>query len=64
MAGGEGTRTGIVRAGGRLSDPGFSRYHDPRSTLPIAHIRAAVEEFCRTGTGARPECVHWVHGEQ
>ncbi|MET7749740.1 Imm1 family immunity protein [Micromonospora sp. NPDC005367] len=34
-----------------------------RSVLPLAQVRAAVEEFCRTGTGDRPECIRWVRGE-
>ncbi|MER7735969.1 Imm1 family immunity protein [Streptomyces erythrochromogenes] len=33
------------------------------STLPLAQIRAALEEFCRKGTGGRPECISWVKGE-
>ncbi|MEQ4721484.1 Imm1 family immunity protein [Nonomuraea sp. B19D2] len=46
-----------------FSDPGFPRYHYPRSTLPVAQIRAALEEFCRTGTGQRPECIDWTPGD-
>ena len=42
------------------SDPWDPDFHDPRSTLPLASVRAAVEEFCRTGTGDRPECIDWV----
>jgi hypothetical protein len=45
-----------------VSDPGLPLFHDPHSTLPVPRVRAAVEEFCRTGTGDRPECVHWVPG--
>lgn len=46
-----------------VSDPCVPYFYHPRSTLPAAQIRAAVEEFCRTGTGERPERVHWVRGE-
>jgi Immunity protein Imm1 len=45
-----------------VSDPGVPYFYHPRSTLPVTLIRAALEEFCHTGTGDRPECVHWVHG--
>jgi Immunity protein Imm1 len=44
-----------------VSDPG-ARFHDPRSCLPVSGVRAAVEEFCRMGTGNRPECICWVRG--
>ncbi|MGW2647851.1 Imm1 family immunity protein [Streptomyces sp. NPDC001393] len=46
-----------------LSDPGSPLCYDPRSTLPVTQVRAALEEFCRTGTGDRPECINWVRGE-
>ena len=46
-----------------VSDPGAPRFHDPRSVLPLAQVREAVEEFCRTGTGMRPESVRWVRGQ-
>ncbi|MGW0086117.1 Imm1 family immunity protein [Streptomyces sp. NPDC003393] len=45
-----------------VSDPGYPLFHDPASTLPIARVRAAVEEFVRIDTGERPECVGWVSG--
>lgn len=45
-----------------VSDPGHPLFHDPSSALPLARVRAAVEEFCRVGTGDRPECVDWVPG--
>ncbi|GAA4978550.1 hypothetical protein GCM10025331_86920 [Actinoplanes utahensis] len=34
----------------------------PSVVLPVAEIRAAVEEYCRAGTGERPGSVSWVHG--
>lgn len=40
-----------------VSDPCYPLFHDPSSALPIPRIRAALEEFCRAGTGERPECV-------
>ena len=46
-----------------LADPGAPLHHDPRSTLPLAEIRAALEEFCRAGTGDRPGSIRWVRGE-
>jgi hypothetical protein len=46
-----------------LSDPGSPLCYDRGSTLPISCIREALEEFCRTATGDRPECINWVHGE-
>ncbi|MFF2040427.1 Imm1 family immunity protein [Kitasatospora sp. NPDC058170] len=46
-----------------VSDAYTGRRHDPASTLPIHRIRTAVEEYRRTGTGARPECIDWVTGE-
>jgi hypothetical protein len=46
-----------------IADPGLPRYHHPRSTLPVERVRAAVEEFCRDGTGHRPTCVDWTLGE-
>ncbi|RVX40558.1 immunity protein Imm1 of predicted polymorphic toxin system [Nonomuraea polychroma] len=46
-----------------VSDPHYPLFHDPTSTLPIPRIRTVVEEFCRVGTGERPECISWVAGE-
>lgn len=46
-----------------LSDPGAPLSFDPRSALPAAQVRAAMEEFSRTATGERPTCVRWVHGQ-
>lgn len=46
-----------------FSDPGSPLCYDPRSTLPVSQVRSALEEFCRFGTGNRPECINWVHGE-
>ncbi|MFJ8746515.1 Imm1 family immunity protein [Embleya sp. NPDC127516] len=45
-----------------VSDPCYPLFHDPSSALPIPRIRAALEEFCRAGTGERPECIDWVVG--
>ncbi|WP_153547953.1 Imm1 family immunity protein [Streptomyces sp. RB17] len=46
-----------------ISDPDLPRYHHVRSTLPMHAVRAAVEEFCRTGTGMRPSCIDWTPGD-
>lgn len=43
-----------------VSDACMPSFHDPRSTLPLAAVRTALEEFCRTGTGDRPQSVNWV----
>ncbi|WDN56008.1 Imm1 family immunity protein [Streptomyces clavuligerus] len=43
-------------------DPCVPLFYDPRSTLPAPQIQAALEEFCRTGTGDRPNCVDWTRG--
>ncbi|MEG3629692.1 Imm1 family immunity protein [Streptomyces poriticola] len=45
-----------------VSDPGYPLFHDSSSALPLARVRAAVEEFWRIGTGDRPECIDWVPG--
>jgi hypothetical protein len=46
-----------------LSDPGFPLFFSPRSVLPMSRVRAALEEFCLVGTGARPTCVAWTKGD-
>ncbi|MYV51198.1 hypothetical protein GT042_01440 [Streptomyces sp. SID3212] len=46
-----------------VSDPGVPYFFDPRSALRVDRIRAVLEEFCRLGSGDRPECIEWVHGE-
>ncbi|MFE1228056.1 Imm1 family immunity protein [Streptomyces sp. NPDC058745] len=45
-----------------VSDPGYPLFHDPSSAIPLARLRAALEEFSDTGTGDRPECIAWVPG--
>ncbi|GIM90889.1 Imm1 family immunity protein [Paractinoplanes toevensis] len=45
-----------------LSNSGGPLSFHPESTLPVARIRAAVEEFCRAATGERPSGVRWVPG--
>ncbi|MFJ4894991.1 Imm1 family immunity protein [Streptomyces sp. NPDC088788] len=46
-----------------IADPGFPLFHHPRSVLPVGRIRAAVEEYCRAGTGHRPTCTGWTPGQ-
>ncbi|MFG2004841.1 Imm1 family immunity protein [Spirillospora sp. NPDC048911] len=46
-----------------FADPCLPSYHHPRSTLPAAQIRAAVQEFCREATGHRPSCIEWAPGD-
>jgi hypothetical protein len=38
-------------------------FHSPQSCLPIAEIRASVEEFCQARTGERPESINWIKGQ-
>ncbi|MEV6846727.1 Imm1 family immunity protein [Actinoplanes sp. NPDC051411] len=45
-----------------IADPSVVYFHDPRNALPLADIRTALEEYCRTGTGDRPESISWVRG--
>ncbi|WP_272264009.1 Imm1 family immunity protein [Streptomyces xanthophaeus] len=45
-----------------IADPGEPRFHDPKSALEILKVREALEEFCRAGTGDRPESILWVRG--
>ncbi|MFF4189316.1 Imm1 family immunity protein [Streptomyces sp. NPDC001691] len=47
-----------------LIDPEGPSYHDIRNALPGSQVRAAIEEFCRTGTGERPTCIQWVKGQE
>jgi hypothetical protein len=43
-----------------VADPGASEFQEPRNTLPLPRIRAALAEFARTGTGDRPESITWA----
>jgi Immunity protein Imm1 len=45
-----------------VADSGEPTFHDPKSALPVPQVRAAVEDFCRRGTGFRPECISWTSG--
>jgi Immunity protein Imm1 len=45
-----------------VSELHYPVFYHPNSTIPAAQVQAALEEFCRTSTGDRPECVRWVHG--
>ncbi|MEU6380315.1 Imm1 family immunity protein [Streptomyces sp. NPDC046909] len=46
-----------------VSDPGFPLFYHPRSVIPASQVHIVLEEFCRRGTGDRPESVSWVCGE-
>ena len=46
-----------------MSDSYLPTYHDPASAVPLPQIRTAIEEFCRSETGERPESINWVTGE-
>ena len=46
-----------------VADPWSPFFHDPSSTLPIDEFRAALEEYCYSGTGGRPTSVQWVRGD-
>ncbi|WP_078492724.1 Imm1 family immunity protein [Streptomyces griseorubens] len=43
-----------------IEDPGSPSYYPREAAIPVAQVRAALEEFCRTRTGARPESVPWL----
>lgn len=46
-----------------VAEPSEQAFHDRRSTLPVAKMLEAIEEFCRVGTGDRPESIGWVPGD-
>ncbi|MFC7994034.1 Imm1 family immunity protein [Streptomyces pilosus] len=43
-----------------VEDPGSPTYYPREAAIPVPQARAAVEEFCRERTGARPECIPWL----
>lgn len=45
-----------------ISDLHVPVYLAPRSTLPIPQAKQALDDFCRMGTGDRPECIRWAEG--
>ncbi|MBQ0853639.1 hypothetical protein J8N05_36360 [Streptomyces sp. BH-SS-21] len=47
-----------------ISDPGTPSYYPREAAIPVNLVREAVEEFCRSRTGARPECLPWQRLEQ
>ncbi|MFJ1756491.1 Imm1 family immunity protein [Kitasatospora sp. NPDC088134] len=52
------------RADPRLTASPHGGYdYDPACALPLAQVRAAVEEYCASGTGERPACINWVTGD-
>lgn len=69
----KGIRPGSVWVSDNPSPPDFDPriiadghtgdWHDPRNALPLGDIRRALEEYCRTGTGTRPESVAWLEGD-
>ncbi|MFE2916793.1 Imm1 family immunity protein [Kitasatospora indigofera] len=46
-----------------IADPGSGECYEPASALPLAQVRAAIEEYCASDTGERPTCIGWVTGE-
>ncbi|MEU8514586.1 Imm1 family immunity protein [Kitasatospora sp. NPDC048722] len=46
-----------------VCDAYYPRFHDPASAVPLPQVREAIKEFCRSGTGERPESIAWVTGE-
>jgi len=46
-----------------VSDPGYPLFHNPASAIPLDRVRAALEEFCLSGSGDRPSCIGWVSGD-
>ncbi|MCJ0875840.1 Imm1 family immunity protein [Streptomyces sp. AP-93] len=47
-----------------ISDSGTPSYYPPEAAIPLEWVRQALEEFCRTRTGDRPESVSWILLEQ
>ncbi|MET9881324.1 Imm1 family immunity protein [Actinacidiphila glaucinigra] len=45
---------------GLIADPGDPSYYPREAAIPVAQVRAALEEFCQARTGRRPECVPWL----
>ncbi|GGR08875.1 Imm1 family immunity protein [Streptomyces pilosus] len=43
-----------------IEDPGSPTYYPREAAILVPQVRAAVEEFCRERTGARPECIPWL----
>ncbi|MEV7750026.1 Imm1 family immunity protein [Streptomyces griseofuscus] len=46
-----------------VADLSDGRLFEPRNTLPISDIRAAVEEFCELRSGQRPTAISWDRGD-
>jgi hypothetical protein len=46
-----------------VADLNVWRLFEPRNTLPILDIRAAVEEFCELRNGERPTAICWERGD-
>ncbi|MFJ9447185.1 Imm1 family immunity protein [Kitasatospora sp. NPDC101235] len=46
-----------------VSETYYPRFYDRASAIPLPQVRAAIEEYCRSGTGERPECIGWTTGE-
>ncbi|MFC7790560.1 Imm1 family immunity protein [Streptomyces cinereoruber] len=44
-------------------DPWVPTLMNRMSALPVTLLKAALEEFCSTGTGERPESVEWTEGQ-
>ncbi|GBQ03990.1 hypothetical protein SSP531S_54800 [Streptomyces spongiicola] len=43
-----------------IADPGNPTYYPREAAIPAAQVREALEEFCQTRTGQRPNCVPWI----
>ncbi|GHJ47277.1 hypothetical protein Cs7R123_46190 [Catellatospora sp. TT07R-123] len=46
-----------------VADPGFPTFHSPRSTIQVSEVENALLEFCRAGTGRRPQSIQWAEGD-
>jgi hypothetical protein len=46
-----------------VADPHLPSYFNRHSAFPTPVVITVVEEYCRAGTGRRPETIDWVHGE-
>ncbi|MFE1963257.1 Imm1 family immunity protein [Streptomyces sp. NPDC059479] len=47
-----------------VKDPGAGDCYPREAAIPVAQVREALEEFCRSRTGKRPECIEWQLLEQ
>ncbi|MHB9859484.1 Imm1 family immunity protein [Streptomyces sp. YIM S03343] len=42
-----------------IKDPGGGECYPRETAIPVTQVRDAIEEFCQSRTGKRPECIEW-----